>query len=76
MTVEQLKKEFDTKLEKLQQCFVSLENKLLIEQATHNVKNKEVQFLGSAETISLEELKATVKVLENYKRQGFKNVKL
>jgi hypothetical protein len=41
-------------------------------------KKNEAEIIGVAagSTISLEDLKATVRVLENYKSQGFKSIKL
>lgn len=67
MTPEQLEK-----LNQLGKSVADMQGQLIDMQ-----RNKpEVELLGCAITVSLEDLKATVKVLEHYKIQGFKSIQL
>ena len=69
MTAEQ-----EVKLDQLSKSVNDLTSEL------HELKQSrlksDVEYLGAADVITLAELKATVKVLENYKSQGFKNIQL
>lgn len=77
MTTKQQLQDHSTRIGFLEKHFVQLESKVAYNQAKEKVKEKDVEFIGCADgSITLDELKATVKVLENYKAQGFKNIQL
>ena len=41
-----------------------------------SIRTNEVDVIGQADVVSLSDLKATVRVLDRYKKQGFKSIKL
>jgi hypothetical protein len=77
MTTKQMLEQFNERMKFLEKAFVQLESKTIYNNAKENVKGKEVEMLGAATSdISLEDIKATVKVLEHYKKQGYKLINL